>query len=596
MAKRDDTLINESLIVTMIVVAVGMFVGSLASSVDTAVMGKFLGEDDISASQLVLPIIGIVAVISTIFGNGTELLLSEAIAKGDKKRAAQIFTSGVITVFLITSLASGALFVFAPQLCKTLGMTGEYAALFDMAVAYARGYAIGLPFFGVAITINQTLQLDGDRTLGLIAVLISTVVNIAGDLFCVAILHRGIMAVALCTSLSNIVMLFIIMLHYRPGRSNVLVITPGLYRVGDAVSIIKRGLPNAILIASEMVKGIILNEVLLVISDATHIAALSIMSSTNILESSILSGFFGSVSVICGAVSGEGDTKGLRRVLGRSYVIGLWLSAGLVVFALLFAGIIPRIFVRDENVIAAAATAIRITALALPFRIMSGIICGMYLGMKYESLSTVIHILRDMVIPGIMYVVFGFAFGVIGVWASVLVSYFISGALLVLFALIKMRNKKGQFVDKILLLDEQKVEYDSFEATMRNMEEVEQISEELRQYCLSQKLSDKMAFVTSLAVEEMCNNALEHNSKDGRKHCMEIKFSRRDENEWFLRIRDDYRLFDPCQWLKAHRDDTDEDGVNRFGIRMVCDMAKEVIYTQLLQMNNLIIVVGDENS
>ncbi len=594
MGKRDDALTTEALVMTMIVVAVAMFAGSLASAVDTWVMGHFLTEDDISASGLVVPFIGIIAVTATIFGNGSQLLLSESIAKGDRDKSAQIFTTSVFTVFSITAVASALLFIFAPQLCIALGMTGGYSSLLDNGVDYCRGYAIGLPFFGVAISVNQTLQLDGDRTLGLIAVLVANVFNIASDIISVVIFHKGIFALAFCTSLGNIIMFLIIMLHYRPGRHNILILRPASFRLRENLAIFARGIPNAILIASEMVKGIILNYVLLAISDEEHVAAVSVMSSTNILESAILSGFFGAISVICGAVAGEGDTKGLRRVMYRSYKIGLGVSAGLVAFAMIFAGILPRIFVHGEAIISIAATAIRIMVLAIPFRIASGVICGMYLGMKYEGLSTIIHIFRDLIIPGACFVIFGRAFGVTGVWISVIFAYALSLVLIIAFALIRMRNKNVSFSNKILLIDHEKADYDSYEATMRTMEDVAQISEDLRQYCLKENLSEKTAFVTALAVEEMCHNALIHNNPDGRKHCMEIKFNRKDEEDWYLRIRDDYKLFDPCEWLKAHEEGIGEDGATRIGIKMIHDMTKEIIYTQLLQMNNLILVIGDE--
>ena len=94
--------------------------------------------------------------------------------------------------------------------------------------------------------------------------------------------------------------------------------------------------------------------------------------------------------------------------------------------------------------------------------------------------------------------------------------------------------------------------------------------------------------MTSLAVEEMCTNAIKHNNAGPMKNSIDILLTRKDDKTWILRLRDDYRLFDPCMWLKEHNEDEDEK-YEKVGIRMIHELAQNVTYTQLLQMNNLII-------
>ncbi|MBR1479226.1 MAG: hypothetical protein IJ608_14895, partial [Lachnospiraceae bacterium] len=206
MNKRNDFITNKMLTATMMVIAIAMFAGSVGSAVDEMVIGKFLGQREISASGIVLPVIGIFSVIATIFGNGMQLILSEVIARGDKQRTSEVFTTSLLSVLVITVIAAAFLFAESPTICRALGMAGRYASLAPLGIAYCRGYAIGIPFFSAAISVNQSLQLDGDRTLGLWAVLISTAVNITGDILCATVLHTGLFGLALVTSISNIVM------------------------------------------------------------------------------------------------------------------------------------------------------------------------------------------------------------------------------------------------------------------------------------------------------------------------------------------------------------------------------------------------------
>jgi Na+-driven multidrug efflux pump len=468
-------------------------------------------------------------------------------------------------------------------------MKGEDAHLLPMGVAYCRGYAIGVPFFCLAISINQSLQLDGDRAIGLFAVLAAAAVNIIGDIICVFVIHGDLFEIALATSASNLVMFLVMMLHYRPGRVNLLTINFSLFSFKEIGNLISRGIPNAILIASELVRGLVMNLVVFHVADNVSVAGVSIMSNCNIVQTSILSGFFATISIIGGVVAGENDIKGLSTVMKKCLKNGLILSLALLLIMFMLAGIVPYIFTNDMNVVPVTTTALRIMVFALPFQIISGVICGMFQGLQYTRLSIVCYLLRDMIIPSLFMIIFGNIFGVKGVFVSIIVAYAVSLLLIVAYTSIRMKNSKADPVYKLMLLDSDATDYDSFEGSVGTIEEVADISEDIRQYCLSRNCSARMAFITSLAVEEMCDNAITHNNPDNRKHSIDILLTRTKKDSWVLRFRDDYKLFDPCQWLKVHRDDELDDKARKFGIRMIHDLAGDVMYTQLLQMNNLII-------
>lgn len=590
---RNGFLINKMLITTMTVVAIAMFAGSAGSAVDVMIIGKFLGQREVSASGIVLPVIGVFSVISTIFGNGLQLILSDVISKGDKKRASEVFTTSLIAVFAITSVAAAFLFIFSPELCNALGLTGRYEALAPLGVAYCRGYAIGIPFFSAAISVNQSLQLDGDRTLGLCAVLISTAINIMGDIICATVLHAGLFDLALVTSVSNFIMFMVILFHYRPGRTNLLIFVPANFRIRDISALVARGIPNAILIASEIVRGIVMNMTLLHISDDIHVAAASVMSSVNILEASLLSGFFATVSIISGVVAGEDDKKGLQQIMRISNKIGGILSVFLILFTLLFSDILPHIFISDEKVTSITAFALKITVFSVPFRILSGIICGMYQGLKYTELSNIVYILRDLVIPSVCFIVFGHFFGATGVFAGMIAAYAVSFMIIMLYPLIRFRKSSIQLPYKLLLLEDGDITYDSYEGSAGTLDEVSALSEEVRLYCIEKKCSKKMALITSVAIEEMCVNSIVHNNTGRTKHCIDVVLRKKDDGQWILRIRDDYSLFDPGEWLKEHEEEILKNPFHNFGIKMIFNMADDIMYTQLMQMNNLIIVISD---
>lgn len=104
-----------------------------------------------------------------------------------------------------------------------------------------------------------------------------------------------------------------------------------------------------------------------------------------------------------------------------------------------------------------------------------------------------------------------------------------------------------------------------------------------------------MAYLTALATEELCKNAIIHNRSDDdkSKHCIDVLFRKKDEGRWILRLRDDYRLFDPVEWLKRNEEESRKDPAHNIGLRMIEGLTEEMTYTQLMNMNNLIICIDE---
>ena len=73
---------------------------------------------------------------------------------------------------------------------------------------------------------------------------------------------------------------------------------------------------------------------------------------------------------------------------------------------------------------------------------------------------------------------------------------------------------------------------------------------------------------------------------DAAKNVINIKIVHKDD--WFIRIRDDTKAFDPKKWLAIHKND---DPLANIGIRTICKLAKNIRYASSLGMNNLIIEI-----
>ena len=108
-------------------------------------------------------------------------------------------------------------------------------------------------------------------------------------------------------------------------------------------------------------------------------------------------------------------------------------------------------------------------------------------------------------------------------------------------------------------------------------------------FILENGFSKHDANIVSLAIEELAGNIVQHGFTDGRPHTINIRMLIKDD-ELILRLRDDCSRFDP---IEKYRTDLqfDEDPERGMAIRMMIKLTKEIKYTGLFGMNNLIIRV-----
>ena len=86
----------------------------------------------------------------------------------------------------------------------------------------------------------------------------------------------------------------------------------------------------------------------------------------------------------------------------------------------------------------------------------------------------------------------------------------------------------------------------------------------------------------------MAGNIIKHGFiHDNRKHSIDIRIIKKEDG-LILRIRDDCYIFDPVNQLSLF---SDEDMTYHIGLRMIFKASKEVKYTSILKLNNLLVRV-----
>ena len=170
------------------------------NAVDSIIVGKFVGEDALAAVGTSNPLMTLAILFINGMCLGAGILVSTAFGAGDNKLVErQVSTTAIAgTVFSLTF--SLVCILLANPLLRLLQVPEE---ILPIAVNYLRIVFAGLIFTFFYNFLAATMRALGDSKSALYFLMVSSVLNIAGDLFFVEVLGWGSEGCALSTVLSE---------------------------------------------------------------------------------------------------------------------------------------------------------------------------------------------------------------------------------------------------------------------------------------------------------------------------------------------------------------------------------------------------------
>lgn len=146
-------------------------------------------------------------------------------------------------------------------------------------------------------------------------------------------------------------------------------------------------------------------------------------------------------------------------------------------------------------------------------------------------------------------------------------------------------------MDELLVIPEDfgAPDADRLDVSVKDIEGVALVSDKVWDFCREHGMSERVAYFSALAMEEMAGNVVSHGfMKDSRRHSVDIRVVHKGETI-ILRIKDGCVPFDPSERLSQTDPD---DRLRNVGIRLVFRMADDVQYQNVLGMNVLTIRMG----
>ena len=574
-------------VISIIVAAIATMIGIV---IDGIVIGRFLGADCMASYGLVTPVINLATAFSGILATGAQIICAQHLGAGNKKNARRAFSMCMIITVIVSVLMMAGVLIFREPISVLLGAHGKSAHLLQPTSDYLLGIVFSFPCVLFLFEFNSLMRLDGDANRVVVAVVVMTVLDIAGDLVNALVVHGGMLGMGLTTSLSYFAALVIMLLHFTKKDIIFKFSFKGL-RLRDLGEIIVTGSSSAVGSASSMLRNAVLNQIMVAsVLSSTAVAALGVVNTVFNFTSSTMLGVAMTTAMIAGMILGEQDRVAAESLVKVTIKATLIVGAVLTTLLLIFADFIAGAFggADGAQMVALATRGLRIYALSIFFYGLNVAFINYTQGMRRMVISDLFCFLVNfpfIVLPALA------LFGLLdaeAVWWSFLIGETINLICIIVCTAVKKRGFPFKAKDYLFLRDDFGVaDEDLLDFSVTEESQVVPASEAVAAFCAEKGASEKDSMMLSLFVEELSKNIIEYGFTDKRSHSIDIRLIKLNDG-WTLRVRDNCKKFDPTEWIKLH---DESDPTKNLGIRMVCGMAKKVKYLSTMDLNNLTITI-----
>ncbi len=355
-----DGPVMASLIRFSLPLLIGNIFQQLYSTADSIIVGRYVGDNALGAVGATFPITNFLLVLFTAVSGGAGILISQYFGAKDKEKLNRTIGNALTLIFIVSLLLMLLAIPLSRPILELLGTPPE---LIDMSASYLQITFAGIMGFGFYNMITGILRGMGDSFMPLVFLVITTVLNIALDIYFVAGLGRGVSGVAFATIISQAVSAILCLIH--------------LIKINKAVEITPRNLvPDGALIKNLLKIGLPMGMTQAIFSLAmvTVQALINSMGPTVITTNTAvirIDGFammpnftFGmAIATFVGQNVGAKRMDRVEAGTKAGFRLAVSVSSFLVLMLLLFGGQVLRLFTSTEAVIALGLQQMRILAL-----------------------------------------------------------------------------------------------------------------------------------------------------------------------------------------------------------------------------------------
>ncbi len=396
-----------------------MFFLSTYTIVDGLFVANLVGEDALSAINIVWPCMNIVLAVGLMLATGGTAVMGRMMGEGKPEEA-----KSFLSVLYILAMALGVLFSllfigFSDEIVVFLGAN-------DALYTYAKEYLIALSIFCMALLLQVYVQsffvLAGKPMLGFSSCLLGGIVNMILDYVFISpdILDMGIIGAGLATGIGNCIPAVwgvVYFLFYRKGS---LYFAKPILRGMVLVRSMFNGMSELVSQLATAITTLLFNIILLDLVGESGVASISVILYIQMMQTAIYFGYSIGVAPIISYKYGAGDRKGLQKVVGLSFRFIAIVSTLVIVFSLVLGEAAIGIFISESSeTFEMAVEGLKLFSMAYLFMGMNVFMSSMFTALSNGRVSAILSITRTLIFLVGALLCLPYFIGIQGVWLAV---------------------------------------------------------------------------------------------------------------------------------------------------------------------------------
>ena len=578
MLERNSKLMTKKMFQYLIPSILMIFAMQFGSLLDGILVGNLIGNDALTATSLVLPILYVVQLPGFAIGTGGSIVVAMLLGKREVKKAKTTFSLCMIIAFGV-SLLFAVLSFFISEPLAALYCPAEFK---ELGRQFIFVYLLTDPIVGVALALACFVGVDNNPRIASAMYIVANAVKVATEFIFIKYLGMGMYGAALSTGvgyLSGALLVF----FYIKSKKRLLSFTfkfeePKLMLIDSLKASSSTALNFALTAIQMSVCNIFISQ--LIDPNSIDILLFGVISNMVFVFDLILGGVIQVIPNICGVLYGEKDYFGIKKITRLLYVINIAVTSVLIVILFIFPEFYCQIFGFDASVDPERIKLfIRIFVFAfIPYEISK--FNQMYYPTIEKNLPAYVTVIcRTVVLMLPLSVVLLHTHGLLGYFIGQLSAEV--GTVIFTYLFIFIYSKVKKLHKQGLFLIPSTKGIDEYDVTVNNeMENASILSQEVEEYALKHNISERDAAMIALGAEEIVSNIIQYGYKIKNHHYYIDVSLKIVEDKMILTIKDDGVVFDPTQYHE------DEKEFSTSGILLVRKIVDKISYTRVLSTNN----------
>lgn len=394
---------------------------STAGLIDSIFIGRYIGEEGLSAITLVMPIITFLIGFSTMIAIGGTTLAGIYKGRDDHEKSNNFYNITLVLIIFFAGLSMFIVLALGSNFATLLGASGVVSG-------YITNYVLTLALFYIPFLLNFAmtyfLKLDGKPVIPVIAVSFGMVINILLDYLFIVKYAMGMKGAALATGISQLLPMMIL-LYLLINHSNWQLKKP-IFVISEIKQILLNGSSELLSIASVSIASLLYNFIIISRVGLQGVAAFSVAVQVSSLTIGV---FYGFAEAIQGPISVNYGAKNYDRVKKfRALSIQSNTISGIVICLslFLFGRPISQVFITNSETVATAYYILKFYGISYLFAGLNITAGTYYTAINSPLLSGGLTLLRSLVALVVGLIVLPYFFGEAGVWSAIIFAEVIS--------------------------------------------------------------------------------------------------------------------------------------------------------------------------